>query len=137
MAIVFDDENLAKGGVMTRMRRNRFHRWGLVAALLSLAALAGCERTKISDILAHPNRFSGYPVTIAGRVISTYGEEPTKGKYELDDGSGQLWVLSVKVELPQKGSLVAVTGFVDPEINLGTTTLPTVLQESSRTFGGD
>ena len=118
------------------MRAEKNRRLELLAAVLVLAAsLAGCERTRISDINKHPDEYAGYYIAIAGKVTASGGDFKT-GMFEVDDGTGRLWVVSDKLELPAEGSHIAVTGMVEPQTALGSNTLPTVLQEISRYEGG-
>ena len=108
----------------------------LTVALAVTAALAGCERTKISDINKNPGKFAGNKVTIAGKVTSTVASS-NPGTFEVDDGSGRLWILSSSNDVPAQGAQVAVTGLVESGVNLGSTSLVTTLQESKRYGGGD
>jgi hypothetical protein len=107
----------------------------LTAAFAVTAALAGCEQTKISDINKNPGKFAGNEVTIAGTVTSTVSSS-NPGTFEVDDGSGRLWILSKSKDVPAQGKQVAVTGLVEPGSNLGSTSLVITLQETKR-YGGD
>src|ERR1700680_4585566 len=65
---------------------NRTWRLGILTVALALtAALAGCERTKISDINKNPGKFAGNEVTIAGKVTSSVASS-NPGTFEVDDG---------------------------------------------------
>lgn len=119
------------------MRTNsKTWRLGILTTALALtAALAGCERTKISDINKNPAKFTGIEVTIAGKVTSTVPSS-NPGVFQVDDGSGRLWVLSTSYNVPAQGTQIAVTGLVESGVNLGSTSLVTTLQETKR-YGGD
>ena len=115
--------------------------WGGAARLaLTVAALAvglaGCHRTTISDIVKNPQKYSGYEVTIAGEVTNGAGEVQ-QGTFEVDDGTGKLWVVSSQLDIPSPGSHVAVVGLVEDKTDLGSNSLPTVLQEVRRYENGD
>lgn len=101
-------------------------------AMLLACFLAGCERTRIADILKDPARYAGEQVTIVGKVTSTGPQMPTPGAFELDDGTGRLWVLSTNYVYPALGARIAVTGFVEGGVRLGTNVLPTAMQEIKR-----
>jgi hypothetical protein len=117
------------------MNKNKIWRLAIMTAALTLVgALAGCERTNISDINKHPERYAGDEITIAGRVTSNAA--PTNpGTFQIDDGTGRLWVLSSSYDVPAQGTQIAVTGLIEPGVRLGSTTLATTLQEIKR-YGG-
>ena len=91
---------------------------GMSVALLALA-LAGCpERIRIGDIQHDPGRYSNKEVTVVGRVVRSYGAAGA-GVYEIDDGTGTLWVATEKYGVPSKDTLVGVTGRVVPGVTWG------------------
>jgi hypothetical protein len=107
---------------------NRTWRLGMLMAALALtAALSGGERTKISNINKNPHKYAGTEVTITGTVTSTVAS-PNPGTFQVDDGSGRLWVLSTSDDVPAQGSSVAVTGLVESGVNLGSGALVTTLE---------
>lgn len=84
---------------------------GVSIALLSLA-LTGCpERIRIGDISNDPGRYYDKEVTVAGRVVRSYGAAGA-GVYEIDDGTGKLWVVTEKYGVPSKDAYIGVTGKV-------------------------
>jgi len=84
---------------------------GISIALLSLA-LTGCpERIRIADISNNPGRFYDKEVTVAGRVVRSYGVAGA-GVYEIDDGTGKLWIATEKYGVPSKDTYIGVTGRV-------------------------
>jgi hypothetical protein len=101
----------------------------LVAVLVLTGSLAGCEQTKISDINADPAKYSGKDVTIAGQVTSAYGAL-NQGAYELDDGTGKIWVVSSGFGVPAQGTRVAATGRVTQGVTVGTRQFANVLRET-------
>jgi hypothetical protein len=87
------------------------------ACILLALAMAGCERKSINDIKADPGRYSNHEVVIAGdvvRSVSVLG----KGVYEIDDGTGKLWIVS-QTGVPRDGAQVLVRGTVRDGYNLG------------------
>lgn len=104
---------------------------GMVAALALTAALAGCERTTISDVSKHPVKYEGNEVTITGKVTQSGGDF-ARGAFEVDDGTGRLWVETDGISLPEKGSQIAVTGLVESGQSMGLNSMTTVLQEIRR-----
>lgn len=88
---------------------------GVSIALLSLA-LTGCpERIRIGDIQNDPGRYYNKEVTVAGRVVRSYGALG-QGVYEIDDGTGTLWVATEKYGVPSKDTYIGVTGRVIPGV---------------------
>ncbi len=99
------------------MKRSRLF-LGTSIALLSLV-LAGCpERIKIGDISRDPGRFFDKEVTVGGKVVRSYGAVGA-GVYEIDDGTGTIWVATEKYGVPSKDTYVGVTGKVIPGVTWG------------------
>ena len=88
---------------------------GVSITLLALA-LTGCpERIRIGDIQNDPGRYYNKEVTVAGRVVRSYGALGS-GVYEIDDGTGTLWVATEKYGVPSKDTYIGVTGRVIPGV---------------------
>src|SRR5262245_16313299 len=85
-------------------------------ALLILAlSLAACERVKIGDINADPGRFKDKEVAVAGTVTQSIGALG-RGIYQVDDGTGKLWVFANERGVPSKGAKVGVKGRILPTV---------------------
>lgn len=92
--------------------------FGVAIGLLSIA-LTGCpERIRIGEISQDPGRYFNKEVTVAGRVVRSYGAAGA-GVYEIDDGSGTLWIATERYGVPSKDSYVGVTGKVVPGVTWG------------------
>ena len=107
----------------------------LTSLALLLILVAGCETTKIGDINRDPGRYAGREVTISGRVINSFGALG-EGAFELDDGSGSIWVLSAGFGVPNNGAHVSVTGRVEQGVSFGGKGYGTALRETQRRRGG-
>jgi hypothetical protein len=119
------------------MRKNTGWRLGILATTLALAvALAGCERTKISDINQDPARYANKEVTVAGEVTSAFGAL-NQGAFEVDDGTGRLWVVSSGFGVPSQGARIAVTGRVQSGVTVGGRSFANVLRETKPRQGAD
>lgn len=119
------------------MHRNRGRRLGTLAAVLALVAvLAGCERTNISEINQDPGRYANKEVTIAGEVTSAFGAL-NQGAFEVDDGTGRLWVVSSGFGVPSQGARVAVTGRIQSGVTVAGRTFANVLRETKPRQGAD
>lgn len=105
---------------------------GVGTFLLSLTLLlTACpEKETISKINADPGRYSRKEVGIVGRVTDSYGI-PGYGAYEIDDGTGRIWVVT-KRGVPARGSRVGAKGRVYSGLTWGGRSFGTVLEESDR-----
>lgn len=107
----------------------------LTSLALLLILVAGCNTAKIGDINRDPARYAGREVTISGRVINSFGALG-EGAFELDDGTGSIWVLSEGFGVPGQGAHVGVTGRVEQGITFGGRGFGVALRETQRRRGG-
>jgi hypothetical protein len=92
---------------------------------------AACpSRESISKINADPGRYRNKEVGIAGTVGDSYGIFGA-GAYELDDGTGTIWVVT-KGGVPSRGSKVGAKGRVRTGFSFGGRSFGTILEESGR-----
>ncbi len=100
------------------MRRLRFTRYALLlVAVLWALAMSGCEQKTINQIKADPSRYSNHEVAIVGNVVRSYSVLG-RGAYEVDDGTGKLWVVSER-GVPREGAKIVVRGTIRDAYNLG------------------
>lgn len=112
------------------MHRNRL--FLSLALLLAVFYLTGCPtHTSIGDINRDPGRFAGKEITIAGNVSNSFGALGN-GLYEVDDGSGRLWVASQSFGVPGNGSHVKVTGTIQQGFNFGGRSFGTVMRQTKK-----
>jgi len=105
----------------------------LVLSLLLVGTLffTACpNRESISKINADPERYRNKEVGIVGTVTDSYGILGT-GAYELDDGTGTIWVVT-KRGAPSRGSKVGAKGRVRTSFSFGGRSFGTILEESDR-----
>lgn len=105
-----------------------------IAAIFLLVAstfiLAGCPgRTSIEKINRDPGHYVNKDVTIAGRVTNSFGALGS-GVYQLDDGTGQMWVFSQNFGVPSNGAKVAVTGTVGQGFSFGGRSFAIILRQT-------
>lgn len=98
-------------------------------ALAFLIFAAGCVTTKISTINSDPARYMAKDVTVAGQVVTSFGAL-NQGAFELDDGTGRLWVWSSGFGVPSQGAHVVVTGRVQAGVAIGGRFFVNVLRET-------
>jgi hypothetical protein len=104
----------------------------VVLALLSLGILllAGCPRRENIALINHePGRFGGREVTIAGKVVNSFAVMG-EGAFEVDDGTGRMWVFSDKFGVPGRDAGLAVTGRVQQTFSMGGRHFPIILHET-------
>jgi hypothetical protein len=91
--------------------------------------LTGCPATKIADINNDPGRFSGKSVSIQGTVSDSFGALGN-GVFQIDDGSGRIWVFSQNYGVPGNGAKVSVTGRVEQGFALGGRNFGVILRQT-------
>ena len=100
------------------MQRRRYERYALlVAAIVWALAMSGCEQKTINEIRANPSRYANHEVSVAGTVTRSYSIVG-RGAYEIDDGTGKLWIVSEK-GVPREGARVVVKGTIRDAYNFG------------------
>ena len=100
----------------------------LIGGLLLLTACP--SQTNIAKINADPDRYRGKEVGIAGRVTDSYGV-PGAGAYEIDDGTGKIWV-ATRRGVPSRGSHVGAKGYVHNGFTFFGRSYGTVMEETDR-----
>ncbi len=99
--------------------------------LFALALLlAACNQTKIAAINNDPAKYSAKDVTVAGQVVTSFGIQ-NQGAFELDDGTGRLWVWSTGFGVPGQGARVVVTGRVQAGVAIGGRFFANILRETA------
>lgn len=99
------------------MRHTRFR--SVLLAVLSAGALASaaCASRSINQVLADPSRYRDREVQLSGAVVDSYSIV-NRGAYRIDDGTGQLWVVSER-GVPRISARVTVKGRIREGFNLG------------------
>lgn len=88
----------------------------LTLALAVVVSLSACalRSPKIGDLHRNPTRYYDKTVTVTGVVTSSWGIPLVPFKvYKIDDGTGELTVLSQNMRTPTRGSRVRVKGKVN------------------------
>lgn len=103
---------------------------GLAVLAVVMLLLAGCPPSaKISDIEKDPSKYANKDVTISGHVATSYGALGT-GMFQIDDGSGTMWVYSQNYGVPGNGSKVAVTGRISQGFSFGGRSFAIILKQT-------
>jgi hypothetical protein len=104
----------------------------LLAAALSLVILlvVGCPtHASIADITRDPAHYAGKDITITGQASDGFGGLGN-GIFQVDDGTGRIWVLSQNYGLPANGAKVSVTGQVQQGISFGGRNFGVILRQT-------
>lgn len=103
----------------------------LLLIIGSLLLVACPTRTSIERINRDPGRYYGKDVAISGRVTTSFGALGS-GVYEVDDGTGRMWVFSQRYGVPSQGAKVGVTGRIEQGFSFGGRSFATILRETER-----
>ena len=83
--------------------------------------------TSIGDVLENPEQYEGVEIRLTGTVIESFSIMGN-GAYQIDDGTGTIWVLSEK-GVPAKGAEgVSTTGILSRELDLEEFGIPIRIQ---------
>jgi hypothetical protein len=94
----------------------------VVTALVGLTS--GCalslRNPDIADLQRHPGRYQDRTVSVSGVVTSSWGVPLVPFRmYKVDDGTGEVTILSQSSRMPAKGEHVRVKGRVEDVAMLG------------------
>jgi hypothetical protein len=114
------------------MDRTRRILAAMALAGMMMAVVAGCTTsTTIRKIQNDPGKFYGKEVGIKGRVTSSFGALG-QGVYQVDDGTGKMWVLSEGYGVPGKDADVKVVGRLVDSVSFGGRNFATALRQTKR-----
>ena len=92
--------------------------WVILMGLVVVVLFSACEQKSIRQIMAEPDRYRNRDVGVVGDVVRSFSLLG-KGAYEVDDGTGKLWIISGK-GVPRTGARVAVKGRIQDGFDLNT-----------------
>ncbi len=109
------------------------NRFSLVLLLMvGTLILAACPtRTDIGRIIRDPGRYAGREVAIGGRVSNAFGALGS-GVYQIEDGTGEIWVFSQRYGVPGNGAKVAVRGTISQGFSFGGRSFAVIMKETER-----
>ena len=103
-----------------------------LAALLASACALGLRNPNISELKTNPGRYQDRSVNIDGVVTTSWGVPMVPFRlYKVDDGTGEVTVLSNSSRMPTRGSRVRVKGRVNEVAVFGGQALGLHLREES------
>ena len=105
--------------------------------VLSAAVLAGCAArgVRIAELKDQPTKYDDKSVSVTGTVTSSFGIPLVPFQmYNLDDGSGEITVVSRSGRTPAKGTRVRVKGKVGEVAVFGGRSIGLHIQEEDRDY---
>jgi hypothetical protein len=113
-------------GQLTKKMRSTI----LTLLLLSTIFLLGCPpRATIAEINRDPGKYQGKEITVAGAVSDAFGALGS-GVFQIDDGTGRLWVFSQTYGIPGSGAKVSVTGRLQQGFSFGGRSFALILRQT-------
>jgi len=104
--------------------------FSVLSLAIGILLLAGCPpRESIAKIKSDPGRYAGKEISIAGRVVNSFGAIG-HGVFEIDDGTGTMWVFSERYGIPGNDAKVAVVGRVEQGFSFGGRNFAVILKET-------
>lgn len=112
-----------------KARFPRAARLGLLASALFLAGAcaSGSRTVPISTLHEDPGRYDGRTVRVQGRVTETLGAIGY-GSYRINDGTGDLRIVSTGTGVPSEGARVGVEGTFRAIYTIGPTSGTALLE---------
>jgi hypothetical protein len=109
----------------------------LTVALLGAILIAGCAArgVKIAELKDQPGRYDDRKVSITGVVTSSWGIPMVPFQlYNVDDGTGEITVVSKYGRTPSKGQRVRVKGRINEFATFGGRSIGLHIQEEDRDY---
>lgn len=116
---------------MDRLRWSGRVFFAAVILMMALILTACPQQHSIADLTSDPGRYANKEVGVKGTVVSSFGAMG-QGMYQVDDGTGKIWVISEKYGVPSKGARVGVAGTLVPTFTFGGRNFATVIRETQR-----
>lgn len=108
----------------------------LIVPLALVSMLAGCAlNPSVAELKYNPGRYQNKTVSIDGVVTSSWGVPLVPFKlYKIDDGTGEMTVVSQHGRTPTKGSRVRVKGRVNDVATFGGQSVGLHIEETGLKF---
>jgi hypothetical protein len=109
----------------------------LSVALLGVLLITGCAArgVKIAQLKDQPGRYDDKSVRVTGVVTSSWGIPLVPFQlYKVDDGTGEITVVSKYGRTPAKGQRVSVKGRINEFATFGGRSIGLHIQEEDRDY---
>jgi len=106
-------------------------------AVLSAFIIAGCAArgVKIAELKDQPGKYDDKRVSVTGVVTSSWGIPLVPFQlYKVDDGTGEITVVSKYGRTPSKGARVRVKGRINEFATFGGRSIGLHIQEEDRDY---
>lgn len=116
--------------------RNSRNRLAAVVLALAMAASACATRTRqVAEVKFNPGRYVDRTISVEGVVTESWGIPLVPYKlYKVDDGTGEITVVSNDNRVPSKGARVRVKGEVKDVLTLGGRSIGLHIQQRDLDF---
>ena len=108
----------------------------IIAAVLAVVLLtAGCaaRQVRVAQLKDQPDRYDQKTIRVVGMVTSSFGIPLVPFQvYNVDDGTGEISVISTSGRTPSRGSRVEVKGKVGEVLVLGGRSIGLHIREEDR-----
>ena len=109
----------------------------LLATVLAVATAACATGASIGQVKTNPGRYVDRNVTVVGTVTTSWGIPLVPLKmYQVDDGTGEILVVSDEDRIPSRGARVRVTGKVGEFAVFGGRSIGLHLRERDLDYAG-
>jgi hypothetical protein len=101
-----------------------------VAGIAAMVFIVGCPtQASIANISKDPGHYAGKDVRIEGTVADSFAALGN-GVFQIDDGTGRMWVYSQNFGVPGNGNKVEVIGRVEQGFAVGGRSFGVILRET-------
>ena len=112
----------------------------LMLPIVGAVMIAGCAArgVHVADLKDRPAKYEDKTVSVTGVVTSSWGIPLVPFQlYKVDDGTGEITVVSRSGRSPSKGTRVRVKGHVEEFATFGGQSVGLHLQETERDYRGE
>jgi hypothetical protein len=104
--------------------------------VLSAVLVAGCgaRGVKVADLRQQPHRYDDRTISLTGVVTGSWGVPVLLQVYNIDDGTGEISIVSRGGTVPPRGARVQVRGRVAEIAAIGGRSIGLHVQEEQRRF---
>ena len=112
-------------------------RFAMVLLTTLLITACGARSVRVADLKDRPGRYTDDTVSVTGTVTRSWSFPLVPFQfYNVDDGSGEITVVSRTGRAPSKGTRVQVKGRINELASFGTFSLGLHLDERDRRIRG-
>ena len=109
-----------------------------LAAILTAVLFAGCaaRQVRIAELKDQPTKYNDKSVRVTGRVTNSFGIPLVPFQvYNVDDGTGEIAVVSRSGRAPATGTRIEVKGKVSEVAVIGGRSIGLHIEEDERRIG--